>query len=96
MVNVKLLHDRVLLKGAKSGEQTSKSGIILNQSIQTVQEAIVVAHSSGFYSNGIFVQIGVENGDMVLINNGSGQKIKVDGEEYVLVSEHEILMVLNK
>ena len=91
----KPLADRVLLKLESVTEKKSTGGIILNQTTATVQTATVVEVSAGFIGGtGEVVELSIKVGDSVLINNGSGQKLKLQGDEYHLVRESEILMIL--
>jgi chaperonin GroES len=91
----KPLADRVLLKLESVSEKKSTGGIILNQTTATVQTAKVVEVSDGFIgATGEVIELSIKVGDSVLINNGSGQKIKLQGDEYHLVRESEILMIL--
>lgn len=91
----KPLGDRVLLQLEDTSEKKSSGGIILNQSTQSVQRAVVVAVSNGFPAgDGTTIKLSVVEGDSVLINNGSGQKIKLEGQDYFLVRESDILMVV--
>ena len=96
MANIgKPLADRVLLKLEDVSEKKSTGGIILNQTTQSVQTATVVAVSDGFVGGtGELIKLSVEVGDSVLINNGAGQKVRFDGQDYFLVRESEILMVV--
>jgi chaperonin GroES len=96
MANIgKPLADRVLLKLEDVSEKKSSGGIILNTSTQTVQTAEVVEVSDGFIGgNGQFIELNVNIGDKVLINNGAGQKVRLDGNDYYLVRESEILMIV--
>jgi chaperonin GroES len=96
MANIgKPLADRVLLKLEEVSEKKSTGGIILNQTTQSLQTATVVAVSDGFIGqNGERIKLSVEVGNSVLINNGSGQKVRFDGQDYFLVRESEILMVV--
>jgi chaperonin GroES len=96
MANIgKPLADRVLLKLEDVSEKKSTGGIILNQTTQSVQTATVVAVSDGFIGGtGELIKLSVEVGDSVLINNGAGQKVRFDGQDYFLVRESEILMVV--
>jgi len=96
MANIgKPLADRVLLKVEEVSEKKSTGGIILNQTTQTIQNATVVAVSNGFIGgNGELIKLSVEVGNEVLINNGAGQKVRFDGQDYFLVRESEILMVV--
>ena len=91
----KPLADRVLLKLESVSEKKSTGGIILNQTTATVQAARVVEVSAGFIgANGEKIKLSIQIDDVVLINNGSGQKVRLDGEDYYLVRESEILMIL--
>ena len=91
----KPLADRVLLKLESVTEKKSTGGIILNQTTATVQTAKVVEVSDGYIGGtGEKVELSIKVGDSVLINNGSGQKLKLQGDEYHLVRESEILMIL--
>ena len=96
MANIgKPLADRVLLKLEDVSEKKSSGGIILNQTTQSVQTATVVAVSDGFIGqNGELIKLSVEVGNSVLINNGAGQKVRFDGQDYFLVRESEILMIV--
>lgn len=96
MANIgKPLADRVLLKLEEVSEKKSTGGIILNNTTQSVQTATVVAVSDGFIGqNGERITLSVEVGNSVLINNGAGQKVRFDGQDYFLVRESEILMVV--
>ena len=96
MANIgKPLADRVLLKLEDVSEKKSTGGIILNQTTQSVQTATVVAVSDGFIGgSGELIKLSVEVGNTVLINNGAGQKVRFDGQDYFLVRESEILMVV--
>lgn len=91
----KPLADRVLLKLESSSEKKSSGGIILNQTTQNIQTAEVVAVSDGFLAqNGEMIELSIKVGDNVLINNGAGQKVRFDGQDYFLVRESEILMIV--
>ena len=91
----KPLADSVLLKLENVSEKKSSGGIILNQTTATVQTARVVEVSEGFIgANGEKIELSIKVDDVVLINNGSGQKVRLEGEDYHLVRESEILMIL--
>jgi len=96
MANIgKPLADRVLLKLTDVSEKKSTGGIIMNQSTQTVKTAVVVEVSDGFVGGvGETIPLAVIVGDEVLINNGSGQVVRLEGVDYQLVRESEILMIL--
>lgn len=94
---VKPLADRILIKEitAITTETTTKSGIIIPVTVsedKSSKSGEVVAVGMGRYENGILINSQVKIGDKVLF--GWGDKIKVDGEEYYLVREAEIMAVI--
>jgi len=90
----KPMGDRVLIK-IKEIEKASSGGIIISQASQTLHTADVVEVSDGFMGpDGNLIPLTVKKGDSVLINNGSGQKVRLEGNDYLLVRESEILMKL--
>jgi co-chaperonin GroES (HSP10) len=92
----KPLGDRVLLKLEDTSDKKSSGGIILNQSTQTVVEAVVIAVSDGYPSQGgEWIKLSVNEGDKVLLSNAStGEKIKLGGVTYNLVRDSDLLMKL--
>lgn len=88
--------DRILLKRVEA-EETTKGGIILPDSAkEKPREGIVLALGSGrLLKNGERAPFSVKVDDRVLFSSYAGTDIKVDGEEYVILSEDEILAVLS-
>jgi len=91
------LHDRVLVRRLEEKE-SMRGGIIIPDSAQEKpQQAEVKAVGNGkLLENGERVAIDVKAGDRILFGKYSGAEIKVDGEEYLILREDEILGVLNK
>ena len=88
------LLDRVVLKSTEA-EETTKSGIILTGSAKekpVVSE--VVAVGPGGVVDGKEVTMYVEVGDKVVISNYAGTEVKLDGEEYKIVRQNDILAVV--
>ena len=93
-MKLKPLLDRVVLKSTEA-EETTKSGIILTGSAKekpVVSE--VVAVSPGGVVDGKEVTMYVEVGDKVVISNYAGTEVKLDGEEYKIVRQNDILAVV--
>ena len=93
-MNLKRLLDRVVLKSTEA-EETTKSGIILTGSAKekpVVSE--VVAVGPGGVVDGKEVTMYVEVGDKVVISNYAGTEVKLDGEEYKIVRQNDILAVV--
>jgi chaperonin GroES len=91
-MNVKPLQDRVILKRIED-QETMRGGIIIPDSAkEKQQEGEVVAAGSGKrLEDGTVLPLEVQTGDRVLFGKYSGTEIKLDGEEYLIVKEDEIL-----
>ncbi len=88
------LGDRVVLKQCEA-EETTKSGIILAGSAQEKpQEAKVVAVGPGGMVDGKEVTMQVKEGDKVIYSKYAGNEVKVDGEEYIIVKQNDILAIV--
>ncbi|MDD6045267.1 MAG: co-chaperone GroES [Clostridia bacterium] len=93
-MKLKPLLDRVVLKSTEA-EETTKSGIILTGSAKekpVVSE--VVAVGPGGMVDGKEITMYVEVGDKVVISNYAGTEVKLDGEEYKIVRQNDILAVV--
>jgi len=95
-VNIRPLHDRVVVKRIEQKE-TVKGGIIIPDTAkEKPQEAEVVAVGPGkINDDGKRAPMDVKAGDRVLIGKYSGSEIKIEDEELVIVREDEILAVLD-
>ncbi|MGH9772386.1 MAG: co-chaperone GroES [Candidatus Acidiferrales bacterium] len=90
-VHVTPLHDRVLLKRLEAKE-AAKSGIIIPDTAkEKPQEGEVVAVGLGRIEKGKRIPIDVKVGDRVLFGKYTGNDIHVDGQEYLILREEEIL-----
>ena len=93
-MNLKPLSDRVILKALEAEEKT-KGGIILTGSSKEKPEmAEVVAVGPGGTVDGKEVVMTVKVGDKVLTSKYSGTEVKVDGEEYTIVRQGDILAIV--
>ena len=93
-MKLKPLLDRVVLKSTEA-EETTKSGIILTGSAKekTVVSEVVAVGPGGIV-DGKEVTMYVEVGDKVVISNYAGTEVKLDGEEYKIVRQNDILAVV--
>ena len=92
-MNLKPLSDRVILKALEAEEKT-KGGIILTGGAKEKPEmAEVVAVGPGGPVDGKEVVMTVKPGDKVLTSKYSGTEVKVDGEEYLVVRQSEIIAI---
>ena len=88
------LSDRVVLKQCEA-EETTKSGIILpGQSKEKPQQAEVVAVGPGGNVDGKEITMQVKPGDHVIYSKYAGTEVKLDGEEYIIVRQNDILAVV--
>jgi len=93
-MKLKPLADRVVLQLVES-EETTKSGIILASSAQEKpQVAKVIAVGPGGNVDGKDVTMHVKTGDKVITSKYSGTEVKVDGDEYTIVRQGDILAVV--
>jgi chaperonin GroES len=90
-MQLKPLGDRVVLKKQEAEEKT-QSGIILPDSAkEKPQAAIVVAVGPGKEEDGKVTAMQVSEGDKVIYSKYSGTEVKIDDEEYVIVSQNDII-----
>lgn len=93
-MTIKPLGDRVVIKMTEA-EETTKSGIILAGSAkEKPQVAEVVAVGPGGIVDGKEVTMYVSVGDKVLTSKYSGTEVKVDGQEYTIVRQNDILAIV--
>jgi chaperonin GroES len=94
-MNFRPLHDRILIKRIEEKE-TVKGGIIIPDTAkEKPQEGEVVAVGHGKKNeDGKVIALDVKAGDRILFGKYSGADIKVDGQEYLILKEDEILGVL--
>jgi chaperonin GroES len=96
-MNIRPLHDRVLVKRIEESE-TVKGGIIIPDTAkEKPQQGEVVAVGDGkILEDGERAPLDVKAGDRILFGKYSGSDIKIEGQEYLIVREDEILGVFGK
>lgn len=93
-MQIKPLLDRVVIKWVEA-EETTKSGIILAGSAkEKPQVAEIVAVGPGGVVDGNEIKMYVKVGDRVLTSKYSGSEVKVDGQEYTIVRQSDILAIV--
>ena len=94
-MNIRPLYDRIVVKRVEE-QETVKGGIIIPDSAkEKPQEAEVIAVGNGKRTDdGKLIPLEVKKGDRVLFGKYSGNEIKIDGQEYLILREDEILGVL--
>jgi chaperonin GroES len=94
-MNIKPLADRVVIKMLEA-EETTKSGIILTSAAQEKpQVAEIVAVGPGGFVDGHEVKMELIVGDKVLISKYAGTEVKLDGEEYTIVRQSDVLAIVD-
>ncbi len=88
------LADRVVVKQVEA-EETTKAGIILTSAAQEKPQVFeVIAVGPGGMVEGHEIEMTVEAGDKVITGKYSGTQVKVDGEEYTIVRQGDILAIV--
>ena len=94
-MKIRPLHDRIIVKRLE-GEEKTKGGIIIPDTAkEKPQEGEVLAVGNGkILENGTKVPLDVKAGDKILFGKYSGTDIKIDGEEFLILREDEVLAVI--
>jgi chaperonin GroES len=94
--NIEPLEDRVVVKPGDE-EETTVSGIVIPDTAkEKPQEGEVVAVGPGRFEDGNRVPMDVKAGDRVLYSKYGGTEVKVEGEEYLVLSARDILAIVKK
>jgi chaperonin GroES len=94
-MNVRPLHDRIIVQRIEETEQKIGGIIIPDSAKEKPQQGKVVAAGMGkSKDDGKRVPLDVKAGDTILFGKYSGQEIKLDGEEYLIMREDEVLAVI--
>jgi chaperonin GroES len=95
-MNIRPLHDRVVVKRIIDDKETTKGGIVIPDTAkEKPQEGEVIAVGNGkVLDNGTRAAMEVKKGDRILFGKYSGSEVKLDGQEYLIMREDDILGVL--
>ncbi len=94
-MNVRPLSDRILVRRVDADEQVKGGIIIPDTAKETPQEAEVVAVGSGKRNKqGDVIALAVKPGDKVLIGKYAGTEIEIDGDDYVIANEDDVLGII--
>ena len=96
-VTLKPLHDRIVVEAVAREEKTA-GGIILPDTAQEkpMMGRVVAVGTGKVLDNGKVIPLEVKVGDKVLYGKYSGTEVKVDGEQFLIMQERELLGVFNK
>jgi chaperonin GroES len=95
MMGIRPLHDRLIVRRLDEGEQKIGGIIIPDSAKEKPQQGKVIAAGSGTLSKeGKRVPLEVKAGDLILFGKYTSQEVKLDGEEYLIMREDEVLAVI--
>ena len=93
---LKPLEDRIVVKPSE-GEETTTSGLVIPDTAkEKPQEGSVIAVGPGRFEDGNRVPLDVAVGDTVIYSKYGGTEVKVDGEDYLVLSARDVLAVMSK
>ena len=94
-MNLKPLHDRVLVERV-SAEDRTKGGIIIPDTAQEkpMEGKVVAAGSGARNENGQVVKLDVKKGDRILFGKWSGTEVKMNGADYLIMKESDIMGII--
>jgi chaperonin GroES len=96
-MNVRPLHDRIIVERIEEGEQKVGGIIIPDSAKEKPMQGKVIAVGKGrVEKDGKITPLDVKAGDKVLFGKYAGQEIKIDGSEYLIIREEEVLGVIEK
>jgi chaperonin GroES len=96
-MNVRPLHDRILVNRLDEGEQQIGGIIIPDSAKEKPQQGTVMAAGNGKANDGgKRVPLDVKIGDRILFGKYSGQEIKLDGKDYFIMKEDDVLAVIDR
>ena len=95
-MNVRPLHDRIIVQRLDEGEQKIGGIIIPDSAKEKPQQGKILAVGDGKVTeDGTRIAMDVRPGNVILFGKYSGQDIKIDGEDYLIVKEDEVLAVID-
>jgi chaperonin GroES len=96
-MKVRPLHDRIIVQRTEEEEQRVGGIIIPDSAKEKPQQGKVIAVGKGkIEKDGKVTPLDVKSGDTILFGKYAGQEIKVEGEEYLIMREDEVLGVIEK
>ena len=95
-MSLKPLEDRIVVKPGEE-EETTVSGIVIPDTAkEKPQEGEVIAVGPGRFEEGQRIPVDVKVGDKVIYSKYGGTEVKVDGEEYLILSARDVLAIHEK
>lgn len=95
MASIRPLSDRVVVQPEPAEEKTSSGLYIPDSAKEKPQRGTIVAAGPGRVENGTKIDMTVQEGDTVLYGKYAGTEINLDGEDYLIMRETDILGIVN-
>jgi chaperonin GroES len=95
-MNLRPLHDRIIVRRFEEGEQSVGGIIVPDSAKEKPQRGTVIAVGAGTVrDDGARTPLDIKAGDVILFGKYTSQEIKLDGEEYLIMREDEVLAVVD-
>jgi len=94
--SLKPLEDRVVVKPGEGDDRTASGLVIPDTAKERPQEGEVMATGPGRFEDGQRIPMDVKAGDTVIYSKYGGTEVKVEGEEYLILSARDVLAVISK
>ena len=96
-MNIRPLHDRVIVKRLEE-DKTTPGGIVIPDTAteKPIQGEVIAVGNGKLLDNGEVRALEVKKGDKILFGKYSGSEVKIDGQEYIIMREDEVLGVIEK
>jgi chaperonin GroES len=94
--NLQPLEDRVVVKPSEEEETTASGIVIPDTAKERPQEGEVIAVGPGRFEDGNRIPMDVKVGDKVIYSKYGGTEVKVEGDEYLILSARDVLAVISK
>jgi chaperonin GroES len=95
-VSLQPLEDRIVVKPSEGEEMTASGLVIPDTAKEKPQEGEVIAVGPGRFEDGDRVPLDVKVGDKVIYSKYGGTEVKLEGDEYLILSARDVLAIVNK
>jgi chaperonin GroES len=95
-VSLQPLEDRIVVKPSEGEEMTASGLVIPDTAKEKPQEGEVIAVGPGRFEDGNRVPLDVKVGDKVIYSKYGGTEVKLEGDEYLILSARDVLAIVNK
>jgi chaperonin GroES len=94
-MQIRPLHDRIIVQRVEESTESAGSIVIPDSAKEKPQQGVIAAGSGRYTDEGTRVPLDVKAGDIILFGKYSGHEIKLDGQEYLVMREDDVLAALN-